>query len=855
MANARRWSRPARACSSTTRTSTPRRSCGRADILADPASARGDAAPPHGPSAARAPRTRSRSSCSRPPSAGRSRTRRRSTGAPRGAAGVTSPLAGHAVRRRSPSGRTSSAASASRRRATRRSAGSPRCASAGRPTCSWWRTTCSSCARSSGSPVRAASRWTLLGRGSDLVISDAGIRGLVIHVRAEGSQVDGERLHRRGRRADGPRRDRDPEGRPHRARVRARRSRARSAARCGRTPARTTPTSRAILESATVLLGDGSEATLDAAGPRARLSRQPVQARAPDAELDPEATFRLSRRSRDDQGDASTTSAAGARRISRWACRRPAASSATRSGTRRAADRRGGAQGHAHRRRRRLAKHANFIVNDRKGTAADVRRLGEHVRATIRSGTAGPRFEIVFLGDWSGWQDRASSTWSGTHDRRPRAARPGHEAAARRSSSSSAVRPRSTTCRSSPAPPSPRRCAARATPWSSGWWTSTVGGGRCRRTTIVMAARARHTTSRSPGCGRPDRPGAARSTRSPRATRSPSCSSPSTGRSARTARSRRSSRPPSCAYTGSGVDGQRDRHGQGDVQAARPRARAAGRRLARGPRRALGAGPGRRAGRARGVRPGHRRSAPDGQARAARQLGRDDARPRARRARRRPGPRVPLRRRGDGRALPRRRPGPRGERHRQRARPSRAVRPGRGPRGPRVLRLRREVHARAVRDDDDRRGHAGAQRRPILKLARDTYRAVGCEGFARVDLLLAGDELVVSEINTIPGFTPISLFPTMPAAGGYDFVAVCRRLIDLALERHVARTVTGRAPPTCTGRRDALRRDRPRPVVRGAGPIRGAQGPKSPRPTAVRPRTRIGGRVAGRRGSGGPRRG
>ena len=81
-----------------------------------------------------------------------------------------------------------------------------------------------------------------------------------------------------------------------------------------------------------------------------------------------------------------------------------------------------------------------------------------------------------------------------------------------------------------------------------------------------------------------------------------------------------------------------------------------------------------------------------------------------------------------------------------------------------------------------------AQRAAILKLSRDTYRAVGCEGFARVDLLLAGDELVVSEINTIPGFTPISLFPTLPASGGYDFAAVCRRLIDLALERHAART-------------------------------------------------------------------
>ncbi len=80
-----------------------------------------------------------------------------------------------------------------------------------------------------------------------------------------------------------------------------------------------------------------------------------------------------------------------------------------------------------------------------------------------------------------------------------------------------------------------------------------------------------------------------------------------------------------------------------------------------------------------------------------------------------------------------------------------------------------------------------AQKALILKLARDAYRATGCEGFARVDFLLAGTELVVSEINTIPGFTPISLFPTLPAAAGYDFAAVCRRVVDLALEREAGR--------------------------------------------------------------------
>jgi D-alanine-D-alanine ligase len=80
-----------------------------------------------------------------------------------------------------------------------------------------------------------------------------------------------------------------------------------------------------------------------------------------------------------------------------------------------------------------------------------------------------------------------------------------------------------------------------------------------------------------------------------------------------------------------------------------------------------------------------------------------------------------------------------------------------------------------------------AQKAALLKLARDAYRAVGAEGFARVDFLLAGEEIVLSEINTIPGFTPISLFPTLCAQGGYDFAAVCRRVVDLALDRHRSR--------------------------------------------------------------------
>jgi D-alanine-D-alanine ligase len=75
----------------------------------------------------------------------------------------------------------------------------------------------------------------------------------------------------------------------------------------------------------------------------------------------------------------------------------------------------------------------------------------------------------------------------------------------------------------------------------------------------------------------------------------------------------------------------------------------------------------------------------------------------------------------------------------------------------------------------------------ILKIARDAYRAIGAEGFARIDFLLRGDDIFLSEINTIPGFTPISLFPTMPAAGGYSFGDVCEKVLALAVERHEAR--------------------------------------------------------------------
>jgi D-alanine-D-alanine ligase len=87
-----------------------------------------------------------------------------------------------------------------------------------------------------------------------------------------------------------------------------------------------------------------------------------------------------------------------------------------------------------------------------------------------------------------------------------------------------------------------------------------------------------------------------------------------------------------------------------------------------------------------------------------------------------------------------------------------------------------------------------AQRATLKKIARDAFRVIGGDGFSRVDFLLVGERILLSEINTIPGFTPISLFPTMPAEGGYTFTDVCVRIVDLAIERHAARTRRGLTP-------------------------------------------------------------
>ena len=71
-------------------------------------------------------------------------------------------------------------------------------------------------------------------------------------------------------------------------------------------------------------------------------------------------------------------------------------------------------------------------------------------------------------------------------------------------------------------------------------------------------------------------------------------------------------------------------------------------------------------------------------------------------------------------------------------------------------------------------------------MAIEAFKAVDGSGMARVDFFLARDtgKLFVNEVNTIPGFTTISMYPKMWEASGLPYPQLLDRLIQLALERH-----------------------------------------------------------------------
>jgi D-alanine-D-alanine ligase len=75
----------------------------------------------------------------------------------------------------------------------------------------------------------------------------------------------------------------------------------------------------------------------------------------------------------------------------------------------------------------------------------------------------------------------------------------------------------------------------------------------------------------------------------------------------------------------------------------------------------------------------------------------------------------------------------------------------------------------------------------IQRMAVAAFRTVECSGMARVDFFLMGeDELFLNEINTIPGFTSISMYPKLWEASGVTYPDLVERLLELAMERHGA---------------------------------------------------------------------
>jgi D-alanine-D-alanine ligase len=84
---------------------------------------------------------------------------------------------------------------------------------------------------------------------------------------------------------------------------------------------------------------------------------------------------------------------------------------------------------------------------------------------------------------------------------------------------------------------------------------------------------------------------------------------------------------------------------------------------------------------------------------------------------------------------------------------------------------------------------ASAVSERVRQAAIRAFQALDCEGFARVDFfyLDSTGEVLVNEVNTIPGFTPKSMFPLLWDATGVPYPELIARLVDLAVERHAAK--------------------------------------------------------------------
>ena len=256
----------------------------------------------------------------------------------------------------------------------------------------------------------------ILGRGSNLVISDAGVAGLTILDRAQQTRIDGDRLT-----ADS--------GLPMAKAATLTKDAGLTGLEFGLAIPGTVGGAvwanagahesevRQVLVEASVLLQDGTEVALD---PDALglAYRESILKQAPQGAPDVVtwATFQL---------EAAEPAAIAQRldEIRRWRQSHqplglPSAGSVFRNPEGSSAGElidRLGLKG------RRIGgavvseKHANFIVNDQGGSAADVRRLAEEVRAAVRAGTGQElQFEIWFAGDWSHWEAAGEAAGEGS---------------------------------------------------------------------------------------------------------------------------------------------------------------------------------------------------------------------------------------------------------------------------------------------------------------------------------------------------------------------------------------------------------------------------------------------------------
>jgi D-alanine-D-alanine ligase len=84
----------------------------------------------------------------------------------------------------------------------------------------------------------------------------------------------------------------------------------------------------------------------------------------------------------------------------------------------------------------------------------------------------------------------------------------------------------------------------------------------------------------------------------------------------------------------------------------------------------------------------------------------------------------------------------------------------------------------------------GTQTARVRDLALQAFRALRCDGLARVDFFLeeGGRGFLLNEVNTIPGFTPVSMYPRLWEASGLSYPELIDELVRLAVERHERRS-------------------------------------------------------------------